>query len=850
MGPRIVSVAILGLLLASLQAPGLHAETITWATGASGSWYTVANWSPQDVPNETGEVAVIPASSGVYTVSIDSDLTLDAIHNDNAAGTLVINGRSLYLAGGLHNRGIFHVNWGTIDGPFENFGGGVVRIPAGMQFWHYAATLLNDGVIQVNSDQGSGAAIFLCNFNGTALEGTGVIELQTNGYYLDARFTGQGITQAAAHTIRGEGYIGANITNYGTISADHPGGRALVLADYSKTNHATIKATGGGVLRLATGVTQGPAGRFVADGGVVQLDALGAITGGTLETIDGGWIDLVSWPAFLTDVVNLGDVRIPGGMRLYASGSIENQGTIAVNSDQGSGDAYLRIEGPVSLTGAGEIVLQTAGSAVDARISGGQILTQASGHTIRGEGSILAPLVNNGTVIADHPGGRVLLLTTYDQVNNATMKATGGGRMEFAYPATNNGLVVADAAGTVMLSSGLFNNLGTLRADGGTVLLEAYDGPFNHGVAEAKGGGLVRAARLPGHYDAVTQSLTGGAWHVYANSTMRWMGMPVSTNAAEILLDGSGAHVYADDGTAEALALLAINAPEGSLVVRNGAGLTLAGNLQNAGYLAAGDGSTLSIAGAYTQTYHARTAVTGTLAAGSVSIVGGLLEGTGTVVADVTSASRVVPGTSIGTLTIDGDFTQTSDGWLLTEIAGTGPGEFDRLVVTGHATLGGRLLVPHLEEVDLIDGATVTVMTFDSRTGEFDEVIGCPGPMFCIDDVIYTDTTVSVVIRALDASSTEEPTPPTAVALSVRQAGPGAIVFALDLVEPAAVELGLFDISGRRAARIFQGVQPAGRQVMQFDGAGSLPSGIYFARAIVRSGSETAVRKGTLVFVR
>jgi hypothetical protein len=34
---RVVWVALTGLLLGALQAPGSQAETITWATGASGS---------------------------------------------------------------------------------------------------------------------------------------------------------------------------------------------------------------------------------------------------------------------------------------------------------------------------------------------------------------------------------------------------------------------------------------------------------------------------------------------------------------------------------------------------------------------------------------------------------------------------------------------------------------------------------------------------------------------------------------------------------------------------------------------------------------------------------------------
>ena len=58
---------------------------------------------------------------------------------------------------------------------------------------------------------------------------------------------------------------------------------------------------------------------------------------------------------------------------------------------------------------------------------------------------------------------------------------------------------------------------------------------------------------------------------------------------------------------------------------------------------------------------------------------------------------QVLPGNSPGTLTIDGDYEQ--DGGLLgIEMAGTLPGQFDVLAVTGNATLGGTL------SLEFIDG--------------------------------------------------------------------------------------------------------------------------------------------------
>ncbi len=72
----------------------------------------------------------------------------------------------------------------------------------------------------------------------------------------------------------------------------------------------------------------------------------------------------------------------------------------------------------------------------------------------------------------------------------------------------------------------------------------------------------------------------------------------------------------------------------------------------------------------------------------------GSLTGTGTVAVPHIAAGGVIsPGFSPGTLTIEGDFDLRPTGVLVMEYEGTNPGEFDRLIVTGTATLGGRLEV-------------------------------------------------------------------------------------------------------------------------------------------------------------
>lgn len=88
----------------------------------------------------------------------------------------------------------------------------------------------------------------------------------------------------------------------------------------------------------------------------------------------------------------------------------------------------------------------------------------------------------------------------------------------------------------------------------------------------------------------------------------------------------------------------------------------------------------------------------GTLNAGIFTLAGGLLEGTGTVDANVllNLAGGIAPGdlNKVGTLTIDGDYVQASAGTLVSDVRfRNATNEADLLAVTGNAVLDGNLVV-------------------------------------------------------------------------------------------------------------------------------------------------------------
>ena len=127
---------------------------------------------------------------------------------------------------------------------------------------------------------------------------------------------------------------------------------------------------------------------------------------------------------------------------------------------------------------------------------------------------------------------------------------------------------------------------------------------------------------------------------------------------------------------------------------------------------------------------------------------GGTLAGTNTLIGNVTSSGTVSPGDALGSpglLTINGNYAQTDSGALQIELGGSVPGTgFDKLAVTGTASLAGTL------EVSLVNGfvppanSTFTILTASSRTGTF-SAINYPA-ILAGSTVVYDDHSATLRI--------------------------------------------------------------------------------------------------------
>lgn len=98
-----------------------------------------------------------------------------------------------------------------------------------------------------------------------------------------------------------------------------------------------------------------------------------------------------------------------------------------------------------------------------------------------------------------------------------------------------------------------------------------------------------------------------------------------------------------------------------------------------------------------------------------------------------------------GTLALGGDYTQLANATLKIDLQGPGSGEFDQLQVAGDVSLNGTLDVSTIEDFTPIAGQSFDIITADSVTGTFSNVVA-PGGMDL--DVIYSNATVSVQVSA------------------------------------------------------------------------------------------------------
>jgi hypothetical protein len=228
---------------------------------------------------------------------------------------------------------------------------------------------------------------------------------------------------------------------------------------------------------------------------------------------------------------------------------------------------------------------------------------------------------------------------------------------------------------------------------------------------------------------------------------------------------------------------------------------------------------------------------------------GGYLGGEGSFPFDVTNSGGINPGDTVGTsgiFTVDANYSQLTSGTLFIELGGLNPGVgYDQVIVTGTAQLGGKLDVSAINNFEPQVGQTFEILSADSVTGTFEEIVTHGGL-----GINVTYNTNSVTITITSPLAIDDPRGDTSIpaSYSLEQNYPNpfnpSTTIRFQIPHSEFVTLKVYDLTGREVAVLVNGQKPAGSYRIEFD-AGKLASGMYFYR--LNAGEFQQIRKMVLL---
>jgi hypothetical protein len=529
---------------------GLDNEGLVEAVGASGLTLNLRN----AIDTTRRNAGTLRAGTG-GTLSITTGVIDNGAGVIEAAsgGTVNITGSGTLIDGGvLTGPGAFTL---SASAELADVATDAAITIADAQTGEISGTIANAGTIGL---AGAGSTTTLSLQSDTVFDGPGAIELSDSAFNRIIGTTAVTLTNTADHTIRGSGSLGGNfigLDNAGLVEAVGASGLTLQLrtfGDTTRRNAGILRAATGSTLTIDRGVIDNVDGVIeAASGGTVAFTGSGTVIDGGVLTGPGAFT--LGAFAELADVTTDGTVTIANAQTGEMSGTIVNDGTIAL--DAGASTTTLAIQGDTTLAGTGAVTLSDS---FFNRIIGAtdSVLTNSSGHTIRGAGFI------------------------------------GGNAIGIA----NAGLIEADGITTLTIDPrdfvGPMVNTGTLRASG-TGGLNLIGGQFdNQGLVEAVNGSTVAYATTATTLNNAGGTLTGGQWRAAGSgSTIDIRGGAVAVNDAEITLSGPGSAFRAFDSFTPVALEDSLTTNDGILRLLANRDFAPANALTNAGTIELGGGT-------------------------------------------------------------------------------------------------------------------------------------------------------------------------------------------------------------------------------------------------------------------
>ncbi|MGE3777010.1 MAG: Ig-like domain-containing protein [Pirellulaceae bacterium] len=764
-------------------------NTVYWV-GGDGDWNDAPNWSSGTIPRSDQDVVIdrpgvavtVTHSTGTHTVanlrSAESlVLTGGVLTNSGTSfvtGSLAVSGGTLVSSGDLVITGPLSTSGGTlrVDGnaarfratrPTElssanllAFNGGQMEFPAATSYAGSAGVLgsmisangtgsrIDLSNLRTLTDAGSGTTTLEAK-NGGALVVAGVIsgspavEIAVDGsnsvLNADSVTSMDGVNLRARNGgrlafPRVNSYTGASSFDFNTISATGPGSRidlsTLQSLHDPGGNTITLEARNGGTLLLAGTISGNPPVEIVVDGSdsVVNADQVTSIDGANLQANNGGQLVFprvtsytgstnfvfntisASGPGSRIDLSTLQSLHDPGGstttLEAGSGGTLVLAGTIS-----GNPPVEIKIDGPTSAINA-ELVTSIDGANLQANNGGQLVFPRVTSYT----GS--TNFVFN-TITASGPGSRIDLSTLqslHDPGGATTiLEAKSGGTLVLAGTISGNPPVEIKIDGsTSVINVDLVTSIdgaNLLANNGGQLVfprVTSYTGATNfvfNTISASEPGSRIDLSTLQSLHDP-----GGSSTNLEAKS------------GGTLVLAGaiSGNVAWMADGGTSLIDARGVTSLPGSSITANGGGTV---RLAEQGVVSL-DGTVTSNVGSSLTASHIALSPTA------------IMSGNGTIVANLTNAGRIRPGSNLGTtagqFTINGTFTQTSTGRLEIDLHGAAASAHDVLVVNGPATLDGTLAVGRPTGYLPSAGDAFPVLTFSSRTGDFASVSGLSLP--------------------------------------------------------------------------------------------------------------------------
>jgi uncharacterized repeat protein (TIGR01451 family) len=475
------------------------------------------------------------------------------------------------------------------------------------------------------------------------------------------------------------------------------------------------------------------------------------VNGGTLTFNTGGQANGPMTVAGGAGVSFAGGVfGLNAGAQLNGAGiyGVPAGGTLAVNNPTNvptnfnlsggtlTGDASFTINPGSTLKWTGGTMTSAAGSGATDNFGGTLILDSTAGALTLSNRTLS---INSGTSTWQAGGNPLNIVTAQlsigalfdiqagapnisgsgfiNIVSGGTLrKSVLGSVLQIAPALINSGNIDVQAGSIVLNSPGTVTHTGTFNAGTAGAQLSFANGTHQLGVGSAFTG--------PGMFIVAGGTLFNGTASPTSIPNLKLVSGSLANNpfATTTTFIFDGGSVDANTTSAGTITLSGTNGNMNltrSLTIQPGAVATYSTAANN--LIINAPSGFLVNKGTFTLATARPILLVGTPLAGTYlfqNFAGGTLNGNGTINVPVSNDGNLNPGTSPGGITINNAFTQTANGVLNIDLAGTTPvTQYDQLTVSGAATFGGTLNA--ILAYTPANGDTFNVMPYASQSGAF-----------------------------------------------------------------------------------------------------------------------------------